>query len=226
MRSFINDKTLNSGGIIIGVKGTMKTITMQLEQETEVGQTWVLLNNQKNKIKVGVIYVPQESVTSNKELKKLCTSVMEEIIKIKEEDKQSIVIGDFNAKIGDRIKENMSTVTKWGRQLIKMINKYDMKTVNEEQEIFKGLWAREQEKDKISNWLCDNRQKYFTTINGIHIDQNKEYAIFNIERKENGDIKKINSDYNVIVLKVDFMTAMQKEKRKKITTTKGYKEYQ
>ena len=39
MRSFINDKTLNSGGIIIGVKGTMKTITMQLEQETEVGQT-------------------------------------------------------------------------------------------------------------------------------------------------------------------------------------------
>ena len=107
-----------------------------------------------------------------------------------------------------------------------MINKYDMKTVNEEQEIFKGLWAREQEKDKISNWLCDNRQKYFTTINGIHIDQNKEYAIFNIERKENGDIKKINSDYNVIVLKVDFMTAMQKEKRKKITTTKGYKEYQ
>ena len=59
-----------------------------------------------------MIYVPQESVTSNKELKKLCTSVMEEIIKIKEEDKQSIVIGDFNAKIGDRIKENMSTVTK------------------------------------------------------------------------------------------------------------------
>ena len=139
----------------------MKTITMQLEQETEVGQTWVLLNNQKNKIKVGVIYVPQESVTSNKELKKLCTSVMEEIIKIKEEDKQSIVIGDFNAKIGDRIKENMSTVTKWGRQLIKMIDKYDMKTVNKEQEICKGLWIREQEKDKISNCLCDNRQKIF-----------------------------------------------------------------
>ena len=32
-----------------------------------------------------------------------------------------------------------------------MIDKYDMKTVNEEQEICKGLWIREQEKDKISN---------------------------------------------------------------------------
>ena len=69
-------------------------------------------------------------------------------------------------------------------------------------------------------------KKYFTTINGIHIDQKKEYTIFNIERKESGDIKKINSDHNVIILKVDFMTEMQKGKRKKIITTKGYKEYQ
>ena len=108
-----NGKTSNSGGIIISVKDTMKTITMQLKQETEVGQKlWILLNNQKKKIKVGVIFVSQEGVTPNKELKKLYASVMEEIIKVREEDKQSIVIGDFNAKIGDRIKEKMSMVTK------------------------------------------------------------------------------------------------------------------
>ena len=55
----------------------------------------------------------------------------------------------------------------------------------------------------------------------MHIDQNKEYATFKIERKESGDIKKIYS-----ILKLDFMTEMQKEKRKKIITTKGYKDYQ
>ena len=71
-----NDKTSNSGGIIIAVKDTMKTITMQVKQEAQVGQTlWILLNNQKKKIKVGVIYAPQEGVTPNKELKKLYTSV-------------------------------------------------------------------------------------------------------------------------------------------------------
>ena len=58
------------------------------------------------------------------------------------------------------------------------------------------------------------------------INQNKEYAAFNIERKENEDIKEIYSDYSIITLKVDLMTEMQKEKRKKIITTKGYKEYQ
>ena len=40
----------------------------------------------------------------------------------------------------------------------------------------------------------------------MHIDQNKEYAKFMIQRKESGDIKKIYSDHNIIILKVDFMT--------------------
>ena len=34
-----NDKTSNSGRIIIVVKSTIKKITMQVKQETEVGQT-------------------------------------------------------------------------------------------------------------------------------------------------------------------------------------------
>ena len=42
-----NDKISNSGGILIAVKDTLKTITMQVKQETEVGQ--ILLNNQKKK---------------------------------------------------------------------------------------------------------------------------------------------------------------------------------
>ena len=40
---------------------------------------------------------------------------MEEIMKAKEKDQQSVIIEDFNANIVDRIKGNMSTVTKGGR---------------------------------------------------------------------------------------------------------------
>ena len=104
-----------------------------------------------------------------------------------------------------------------------MTNKYDMKIVNKEQEICKGLWTQEQGKDKSVIDYVITDKKYFTTIKGIHIDQNKEYATFKMQRKESGDIK-IYSDHNVIILKVDFM--MQKEKRKKVITRKGYKEYQ
>ena len=62
-------------------------------------------------------------------------SIKEEILKAKE-DQQSIIIGNFNAKIGNGIKGNMQAVTERVRQLIKMIDKYDMKIVNkQEQEI-------------------------------------------------------------------------------------------
>ena len=67
---------------------------MQVKQETEVGQIlWILLNNQKNKIKVAVIYAQHEVVTPNKKIKKLHISLTEKIITPKE-DQQSILIGD------------------------------------------------------------------------------------------------------------------------------------
>ena len=40
---------------------------MQVKQETEVGQIlWILLNKQKNEIKVAVIYAQHEVVKPNK----------------------------------------------------------------------------------------------------------------------------------------------------------------
>ena len=105
----------------------------------------------------------------------------------------------------------MLIVTKAGRQLLKMIDKYDMKIVNEEQEICKGLLTREQGNGKsVVNYVITDK-KYLTTIKEMHIDQNKEYATFKIKRKESGDLKNIHSDHNVIILRVGFMTEMQKE---------------
>ena len=57
-------------------------------------------------------------------------------------------------------------------------------------------------------------KKYSIIIKGLHIDQNKEYGLFKMERKEGGDIKKIYSDHNVIILKVEFITEMQKKKER------------
>ena len=220
-----NDKTYNSGGIIIAVHDTVKTISMEVRQESEVGQMlWVMLNNQQKKIKVGIIYAPQEGVTPNKELKKLYTSITEEIIRAKEEDQQTIIIGDFNAKIGDRIQGNTATITKGGRQLMKMVDKYEMKIVNENKEICKGLWTREQGKEKSVIDYVITEEKYIERIKEVRIDEEKDYATFRIDKNGKAE-KKVYSDHNVIMIKLDFVTDPQQEQRKKIITNKGYKEY-
>ena len=94
--------------------------------------------------------------------------------------------------------KDMSTVTKGGRQSVKMIYKYDMKIVNREQEICKGLWTREQGKDKSVIDYMTTDKKYFITITGMYIYQTKEYATFKIERKERRDIKKKPSTHPLI----------------------------
>ena len=104
----------------------------------------------------------------------------------------------------------MPTVTKGGRQLIKMIDKFEMKLVKEKEEICEGLWTREQGKDKSVIDFVITSKKCFTTIKWMYIDQNEEDATFKIERKESGDIKTIYSDHNVIILKVDFMKGEMK----------------
>ena len=55
-----NDRSANSGGILIEVRDNIKNINLELTQENKVGQSlWILLTNTKKKIRIGVNYAPQ-----------------------------------------------------------------------------------------------------------------------------------------------------------------------
>ena len=61
-----NDRSADSGKILIGVRDNIKNISLELTQENKVGQSfWILVINTKKKIRVGVIYQPQENLKSN-----------------------------------------------------------------------------------------------------------------------------------------------------------------
>ena len=75
-----NDRSANSGGILIGVTDNIKHISLELTQENNVGQsTWILVANTKKKIRVGVIYGPQENVTPNNQLKIMYEDIREQM---------------------------------------------------------------------------------------------------------------------------------------------------
>ena len=52
------------------------------------------------------------------------------------------------------------------------------------------------------------------------VDRNKQYSAFKLEKS-----RKTYSDHNAILLKVNLVTAMQKQKKNRITTKCGYKKY-
>ena len=125
-----NDRSANSRGILIGVRDNTKN-SLELKKENKVGQCLlILLTNTKKKIRIGVIYEPQKNVTSNNELKLMYEDIREQIKIGKEEKQQILIIGDFNAKIGEAVEGNKTQVTKGGRQLLKLVNKENMITLN------------------------------------------------------------------------------------------------
>ena len=101
---FRKDGTTNSRDILIAIKEQLKTIVAEVNREKKIDQTlWVLLNNQKIQVRMGVIYGPQENVTSNSELKKMYESISVYIGK--NNNQQIMLLGDFNEKIRIYIKK-------------------------------------------------------------------------------------------------------------------------
>ena len=67
---FRNNGTINSRGNLIAIKEKLKTIVVEVNREEEISQTlWVLLNNQKTQVIIGVIYGPQKYLTLNSEVR-------------------------------------------------------------------------------------------------------------------------------------------------------------
>ena len=68
-----------------------------------------------------------------------------EQIKIgKGEKQQTLILGDFNAKIGATRKGNKTHVTKGGRQLLKLANIENIIILNTVKEKCKAVWTRMQ----------------------------------------------------------------------------------
>ena len=68
--------TRDSQGIVIAIKEEIDTIAVELDDYTDVGQIkWIQMDNTKVKMKLGVVYAPQESVTLKKELRKMYDNI-------------------------------------------------------------------------------------------------------------------------------------------------------
>ena len=76
----------------------------------------------------------------NSELKKLYESISDQVEIGKVNNQQTVIFGNFNAKIGNYIKNNKETITKGGRHLKRLVEKQNLHIVNGESNKCEGLW--------------------------------------------------------------------------------------
>ena len=102
---------------------------------------------------------PQENVTPNNEQKLLYQMIAEQIEIAKEKYQQVIMVVDFNAKIGNHIPGNKEAVSKGGRQLKKIIEKYNLNIVNANEQQMQREMDRRTRRREINN-----RFRYYQSI--------------------------------------------------------------
>ena len=135
----------------------------------------------------------------------------------KEDSQQIFILGDFNAKIGNYIKNNKETITKRGRHLKRLIEKQNMCIVNGESNQSKGgLWIREQGGEKSIMDYVILTMRDLNTIKSMKIDEEKEFGIYRVEEIQGTQQgRKIYSDISAIILDIDFIIKMEGKGQKK-----------
>ena len=214
-----NNKDSNSGGVLIAVKDELKNIVTEVNRQKDIEQSiWILLDNKKVSVRLGVIYAPQETRTEKKDIKKMYKNIEEQNIKADELNQHFIVIGDLNAKVGDIIPGNKAEVSKAGKELKNFIKKNKVKVLNSSP-ICQGLWTRVEGNAKSVIDYVLVKEKTEDSILNMIVDEDRLYTPFNFMSKE----KIIYSDHNTLIVDADLIKGERKKiDIRKIITKKGY----
>lgn len=152
------DRKAGAGGVLIAYKTCLKNVAVVVREEKEaVEMLWIKFDNGKAKLRVGLVYMPQEKDTKVNDLKRIYKK-MEEQIEISERNKEVLMLmGDMNCKIGSVIEGNTEEVTKGGKVMLEMCKRHDLSILNAE-EMCIGTWTRVQkEKKSVLDYMITNK---------------------------------------------------------------------
>ena len=176
----------DGGGVMFAYKETFEHIIKVVREEKELAEMlWIRLNNNVVRARIGIVYMPQEETKSVAELKKIYRIVEEEIETALQQNQNLVIMGDFNCKIGATIPGNMEKITKGGRILLKIINKYNLCVLNSEK-ICSGKWTRieGQEKSVLDYVIVKKEDKDLFT--SMEVDEEKLYTPYTVEQTLTG----------------------------------------
>ena len=223
---FRNNRNKDGGGIVLAVREELKNITVEVKQTKEyVESLWIVINNNRVKLRIGVVYFPQEQ---EQKLEEIYGVLSEQVQESGKRDESIMIMGDFNCRVGKEIEGNGQKVSRGGRKLIKFVEKEGLKIANS-LENCNGKWTREENgvKSILDYVLVDKELGEHIKEITIH-DTDKDISPFHLKRESAKKIRTIYSDHNPIVLKTDLiMMKIQTEERKKktIMTKEGKEKY-
>ena len=206
------DRDEEGGGVMMMYKESLDHIMVEVARYKlhQAEMLWHRLDNGKIQMKIGVVYMPQESRTSLAKLKEIYQSMEKEIADTRLKGESILIMGDLNCKVGEMINGNKAEVTKGGRLLIKMMKRFKLKLVNAE-ECCKGVWTRiEGTQRSVLDYLIVFEED-IRLFDKMEIDEAKDITPYYVEK--NGDqVERTYTDHCMISATMNIKSIEQKSR--------------
>ena len=219
-----NRKEKSGGGIEIMIRKNMENRTVIVsEGNQDVEELTIRTETKKRTINIISMYGKIEGRESNEKIKEQFSHIKELIKTIENSGEDYILIGDLNAKIGnkeDGIKGNKEGKNNAGKALLKLEEEVKGVIVNKTRKC-NGLWTRvntQKENEKsVLDYVLTN-ESIFEDIKEMKIDEEKLYRLTKYKGRE---IKE--TDHNTMIIEINDEVIKQKKEKQYRWNTKSKK---
>ena len=210
-KPFRNDRSAGKGGggVLIAVKEKLRGVTIEVDRVNDTEETlWVLIKNRKTKLRVGIVYAPQETRTGKDELVKMYERIEKSVNIGRQQDENIIITGDFNAKIAIKKGQETQESSVAGRILEKLEKQNKLYIINRDEKT-KGFYTRSEggSKSMIDYVIIEktNKSKFVEAT----VDEKRNWTPYYIEKG-----KEVYTDHFSIIAKFKWIEEERKTKMK------------
>ena len=201
------------GGIVVAVKKELANITAVVDETMENEEMiWLVMDNGKAKVRIGIVYAPQESRTKVKEMRKIYKKIQMQIEEGLTKNQQIMVVGDFNCKVGNVVEGNKTEISSAGKMLLEMIGRTNCKIMNGSKKC-KGLWTRKEGESKSVIDYVIMKEEDEEAVRHMIVDEEKEFTPY--KSTETSHEERMYTDHNAIEVVVNWNIVGKKGKQRK-----------
>ena len=209
------------GGVLIAYKKCLENVVLVVREEKENEEMlWLKIDNNKVKLRIGIVYMPQENETKLEVIRRIYTKIEDEVEKATSNGESIILMGDLNCKTGEIIKNNTEEVSKGGRVLMNMCKKCDLTILNGE-DICQGTWTRiQKDKKSVLDYMLI-KKKDLSLVSNMVIDENKILTPYRINEEK----EVVFTDHCMMMLKMNLKLKTKTMTHSKFMSKDGYRKF-
>jgi exonuclease III len=198
-KNFRLNRNTKAGGVCIYYKESLAVNVVKKNPDCET--LWIKIQGKNEELVIGGVYSPCEGNISKQDISGFVRELEKDLVEIHQEYKHIMIVGDFNAHVGndeEGIEGNAEKIGTNGKEYRRFIKERQLVLCNNTMKC-KGKWTRNsKESDSILD-LTLATEEALEKMNSMEIDEDGRLSI---------ESKKARADHNATLIHINMISCV------------------